>query len=42
MVTSSEDEVVSLEDVYIPYTFFEELLDDVKREEKEGGVEKRA
>ena len=30
---SSEDEVVSLEDVYIPYTFFEELLDDVDRED---------
>ena len=41
MAKGSEDEVVSLEDIYIPYTFLEELLEEVEREDndKDGEVE---
>ena len=37
-MASCEDRVVSLEDVYIPFTFLEELLEEVEREEIEEGV----
>ena len=39
MAKDSKDEVVSLEDVYIPYTFLEELLEEIEREDNNEGGE---
>ena len=40
MAKENEDEVVSLEDVYILYTFLEELLEKIEREDNDDGGER--
>ena len=41
MEEGGEEEVVSLEDVYIPFSFLEELLEEVEREDEEEGCKEK-
>ena len=41
MEDAGDEEVVSLEDVYIPFTFLEELLEEVEREDEEEGCKEK-
>ena len=42
MEDGGEEEVVLLDDVYIPFTFLEELLEEVEREDEEEGCKEKA